>query len=525
MKTWQIFAGAQHLQKCVWLCALFFSILPFTGKSQDITIENPSLEGTPAGGAVPPSWIKSTDSPDIQPGFFGVARPASDGKTYVGILANKNWTEGIAQQLKGVLKAGRTYQLSFDLAYTTFYYRNICSGALEIYGGNTASERKERLWFSGFIRDTAWQTMTVTFTPSADYTYLSFWTCFDSTCTKNRLSGLLLDHFSGKIREVPQIKVSVHNSCKGLNNGTLSVSVSNGNGPYTYRCMPGNYRGNTVSNLGAGTYEVTVTGANGISAKQKVQVTDYEMTVDASITNARCAGGNDGQLVLKARGGIEPYKFSMDSGNTFQDVPVFSNIGPGSYNVLVKDRLGCITAMDDFVITQPAPLSVVSAKTRVVSCSSVKDGQIILTVTGGTSPYRYGLSKYNTQADSILHGLDAGEYHYYVLDSHDCSIDGSVVIERHEGNCGVFIPTAFSPNGDGKNDLFKVVVRNAVKDFNLTVYGRWGELIFRTTHTDQGWDGYYRGNELPAGTYVYMVTYIDSMGQTMKQTGSLVLVR
>lgn len=525
MKAWQIFAGGFRLQKWMWFCALVLAILPISVKSQDITIENPSLEDTADVGTVPSSWIKSAYSPDIQPGFYGVSRPASDGDTYVGILASTDWAEGIAQKLSGVLKAGRTYQLSFDLAYTTFYYKNIYSGALEIYGGNTASERKERLWFSGLIYDTTWQTMTATFKPAADYSYLSFWSYYDSTHAENRLSGVLLDHFSTYIREVPQINVTVHNSCKGQNNGAVLVSVSNGKGPYTYNCMPGNYSGEKVSHLRSGTYEITVTGSNGTSAKQEVQVKDYEMTVDASITEPRCAGRNDGQLVLDANGGVEPYAFSRDKGATFQNLPVFSNIGPGSYNVVVKDSLGCIAALDNLVITQPEPLWVVSAKTRSVGCFKVNDGQIILTVAGGTSPYRYGLSEYNTQADSVLYGLDEGEYHYYVIDSHDCSVDGSVVVEKLEGNCGVFMPTAFSPNGDGKNDIFRAVVHDDVTAFSLSVYGRWGQLIFHSDNRDQGWDGMFRGNQMPVGNYIYMLTYTDSKGQAMKQAGTLVMVR
>ena len=513
------------MQKCVWFFALLLANLPIIGKSQDIIIENPSLEGTPAGGAVPPSWIKSADSPDIQPGFFGVSRPASDSNTYVGLLANYNWAEGIAQKLNGVLKAGRTYQLSLDLAYTTFYYKEICSGGLEIYGGNTESERKERLWFSGFIKDTAWKTMTVTFTPSADYSYLSFWAFYDSTCTENRLSGVLLDHFSAYIREVPQINVTVRNSCKGQNNGTVSVNVKNGKGPFKCKFMPGNYSGEKVSHLHSGTYEVTVTGSNGASVRQAVKVSEYVMTAEASITEPRCAGQDNGQLVLEASGGVEPYEFSMDKGATFQDLSVFNNIGPGSYNAVVRDSLGCIASLEDLVITAPAPLSVISAESRSASCNSMKDGQIILTAAGGTSPYRYGLSEYNTQADSILYGLDAGEYRYYVIDSHDCSVAGWVEVEKKAGNCGVFIPTAFSPNGDGKNDIFRAVIHDDIRDFHMQVYGRWGQLIFDSVSPERGWDGLERGAPVPAGSYLWVVTYTDSHQQAIKQTGSLVVIR
>lgn len=525
MKAWQCFAGDLRLRKCLWFCVLLLTIFPFIGKSQDITIENPSLEGTPAGGTVPSPWIKSAYSPDIQPGFYGVSRPASDGNTYIGLLASSDWAEGIAPKLNGVLNAGKTYQLLFDMAYTTFYYKNIYCGAVEIYGGNTPSDRKERLWFSGFIQDTAWQTVTATFTPTSDYAYLSFWAYYDSTCMGNRLSDILLDHFSTFIREVPQINVTVRNSCKGQDNGAVLVSVSRGKGPYTFKCMPGNHNGQTVRHLHPGNYEVTVTGSNGTSAKQRVQVGDYEMKAKASIMEPRCANTDNGQLALIASGGIEPYIFSLDGGATFQESPVFNSIGAGIYNAVVKDSFGCIAALDNLVIKQPEPLEVVSAKAKSASCSAMKDGQIILTAVGGSSPYRYGLSEYNTQVDSVLSGLNAGKYHYYVMDSHDCTIDGSIVVENQVGNCGLYMPSAFSPNGDGKNDIFRAIVHDDVKEFSMSVYGRWGQLVFESRNPDLGWDGRFKGSLMPAGSYVYVVTYIDSKYQTIKQTGSLLMVR
>jgi gliding motility-associated-like protein len=86
----------------------------------------------------------------------------------------------------------------------------------------------------------------------------------------------------------------------------------------------------------------------------------------------------------------------------------------------------------------------------------------------------------------------------------------------------VFIPTAFTPNSDGMNDMFRVKGEN-LQNFRLMVYDRWGEKIFESSNPNDGWDGTFKGNPVQNDTYVYQVTAANLKGS--KLTGAVTLVR
>lgn len=86
----------------------------------------------------------------------------------------------------------------------------------------------------------------------------------------------------------------------------------------------------------------------------------------------------------------------------------------------------------------------------------------------------------------------------------------------------IYIPNAFTPNGDGMNDAFGVK-GEGIRNFHLYIYNRWGEVIFETTNPKQQWDGSYAGNPVEQGVYVYQV-FASGFGKNSK-TGSVTLVR
>jgi len=87
------------------------------------------------------------------------------------------------------------------------------------------------------------------------------------------------------------------------------------------------------------------------------------------------------------------------------------------------------------------------------------------------------------------------------------------------------IPSAFSPNGDGTNDLFRVKTGDTPKSFNMTIFNRYGGKIFESTDVDTGWNGTIGGNLAPIGTYVYTVVITTSTGTIIRRQGALVLIR
>jgi gliding motility-associated-like protein len=95
-----------------------------------------------------------------------------------------------------------------------------------------------------------------------------------------------------------------------------------------------------------------------------------------------------------------------------------------------------------------------------------------------------------------------------------------------KGTCRVYVPTGFTPNGDGKNDLFKALGVETVSDFSLKIYNRWGEVVFETADKTKGWDGRIRGANSPSGVFVYVLKYTDmNLPEPQSLKGSFVLIR
>ena len=87
------------------------------------------------------------------------------------------------------------------------------------------------------------------------------------------------------------------------------------------------------------------------------------------------------------------------------------------------------------------------------------------------------------------------------------------------------IPTAFTPNGDGKNDGLPVRVIGYIELNNFKIYNRFGELIFTTKKLNDRWDGTYKGSFQPTGAYIWMAEGKDIKGNLIKDKGSIILLR
>ena len=97
-------------------------------------------------------------------------------------------------------------------------------------------------------------------------------------------------------------------------------------------------------------------------------------------------------------------------------------------------------------------------------------------------------------------------------------------IEIIENSCEVFFPNVFTPNNDGKNDVFKILNVYNIKDFTFTIYNRWGEKVFETNDYLKGWNGKYKGQPAVSGAYVWYCKF-NKLGILRKLKGSVILIR
>ncbi|MFZ4548605.1 MAG: gliding motility-associated C-terminal domain-containing protein, partial [Bacteroidales bacterium] len=232
-----------------------------------------------------------------------------------------------------------------------------------------------------------------------------------------------------------------------------------------------------------------------------------------------------GTIQLNANGTATTYKWTLPDGSTtgnqnFQKDTVSIN-DSGIYSLLSTSSKGC-TDYDSLEI-KVNPLPVINI--------SVKD----TTCVGSTEEFLAGegFASYLWQNNSKLStcpALAEGIYWVLVTDSSGCKSSDTAWLENCYAN--IFIPNAFSPNGDLKNDHFKPVTGGLVLlDYSMTIFNRWGQIIFQSEDYLTGWDGKMHGVELPVGTYAYLISYriSDTANQTLsgllKNRGTVLIVR
>ena len=110
-------------------------------------------------------------------------------------------------------------------------------------------------------------------------------------------------------------------------------------------------------------------------------------------------------------------------------------------------------------------------------------------------------------------------------DSNGCSAGtDSVRVEVSEACSYFVVPTAFSPNNDGKNDLFHVLSKNVVS-FDMKILNRWGQIVFTSQNPDSTWDGRFNGKAAPVGSYVWHLNASLNDGTEIVRNGNVTLVR
>ena len=149
-----------------------------------------------------------------------------------------------------------------------------------------------------------------------------------------------------------------------------------------------------------------------------------------------------------------------------------------------------------------------------------------LNAGGGFSTYSWspmtGLSCSDCP-DPVANPAATTTYTVLVTDQFGCSASGQLTVEIIEEE-PIFIPNVFSPNSDGRNDVFKIT-SSAIPQFQLTVLNRWGDVVFESDNLHEGWDGTSKGELVPAGVYFYVLDITRHSGENQSFSGNVTLLR
>ena len=189
---------------------------------------------------------------------------------------------------------------------------------------------------------------------------------------------------------------------------------------------------------------------------------------------------------------------------------------PGIYWVDVTVN-GC-TKRDSITASVLSPPSAFSLGNDTTIC---EDSSIVLNAYQANVHYIWS----NGDTSSYITVNQSGQYQ--VTDYNHCgSYSASVSVSTKQCTCKVAIPTAFSPNGDGKNETFGLLTQCPLENYELNIYNRWGQKIFTSTSLQDKWDGSYKNTQQPLGVYVYFVHYKDPYTkEIISQAGNVTLLR
>ncbi|MEO9871437.1 OmpA family protein [Ekhidna sp.] len=220
--------------------------------------------------------------------------------------------------------------------------------------------------------------------------------------------------------------VSVENvKCNGDSEGAIRIEVLGGAQPYQYRWSNGE-RTQNIEDLIAGKYSVNIMDANGCSRSLETTINEpTEMVAEISkVVHNNCFGERQGSISLYVIGGVGSYSFFWSNGDSTQDV---SNLPAGSYDVIVRDSLGCEEKLVT-VVEEPAELVASVTSVRDIECNGGEEGKIEIDVQGGTSPYAFNWSNGTSQRN--LSNVGAGEYSLAIVDANGCSFNLNTEVEE-----------------------------------------------------------------------------------------------
>lgn len=328
------------------------------------------------------------------------------------------------------------------------------------------------------------------------------------------------------------ISVNVVNlTCQATSGGSMTVTTTGGLTPISYQWNTTPPQNTAVAtNVPAGNYTVTVTQAAGCSYTQNAVMANdvVDLAATFTVTGVKCNGEDNGSITVNNTNGTPAYSYSLNNQSGWSPNNQFQNLSAGQYRIYMKDANGC-TGDDTVRINEPDGLSLQFRNRTDDFCeiSAQPNGSIEVMLTGGTIPYTVLLNGNNVGPSLKLSNLNQNHYTYDVTDANGCKINDTFSIE-HVPCCFVFVPNAFTPNNDTRNDIFEMQTTGRIRLNKMVIYNRYGQLVWGTFNQNEGWDGTQDGKPVDGGVYFYYIKYTCESFNGPKETelkGDITVIR
>jgi gliding motility-associated-like protein len=324
---------------------------------------------------------------------------------------------------------------------------------------------------------------------------------------------------------ISSIKNNTNVSCFGGNNGTASVVVSGGTPAYTYswNTTPPQTTA-TANNLSAGTYIVTITDANGCQKQDTIVISQPSPLVLLLNSTINRCGHTEGTASVSISGGTPTYSVVWNTTPP-QTTNTATGLTGGTYTATVTDANGCILS-DSIVVNETLGITADFSASTIFGDAPLFV-QFNNNTTGSVTTYTWDFGNGVFDSTNISPSYtftEGGMFNVilYACYTPQCCDSASLTIEVLD-SLQTF--NVFTPNGDGKNDVFTIKFKDA-SSVTMTVFNRWGEKVHEETAITPSWDGRKKGGaQCPDGTYFYIINATRRDGKTYEHKGMVTLIR
>ena len=274
-----------------------------------------------------------------------------------------------------------------------------------------------------------------------------------------------------------------------------------------------------------GSYILDVDDGTGCNFKDTIIITEDTIPhVTISGGGSICDDGTTTNITFTFNG-LLPWDLIYTNGadsitkdNILTSIYTVPTLISGLYDIMLADDINDCVA-DTFgskveVIVNPLPIAVITP-----SEITIYEGEVINLIVGEYQIYEW----YNAEDDllsvnSELSVTDSGSFYVFVIDENNCNDFSENAIVHTVRRTEIYIPTAFTPNGDDHNELF-VISGNYINSYSMKIYNKWGEELFVSNSIYKYWDGTFKKNKVQQGTYFYIVEVIGEDGNLFKKSG------
>jgi gliding motility-associated-like protein len=302
--------------------------------------------------------------------------------------------------------------------------------------------------------------------------------------------------------------------CNGDNNGGISVNVSGGSGiySYTWNTSPPQTTA-SINNLSGNTYTVLVAATNSCEFSSSITLVEPpRLSIITAFSPATC-GLSNGSVSATVTGGTSSYLYLWSNSEMTN---VIRDLAPGNYSLQVTDANGCTATTPAIQIQN----QVIPANVNFGGDTTICPGQVLILKPGSFVSYTW---QDNSSSPSFS-VTQSGDYYVTVLNSAGCTGSDSIKVTVE---CkGVYFPSSFSPNNDGINETFGPVGDiGMIRDFQMTIYNRWGQVVFVSVNPFVKWDGKFKGANADLQSFVWKATYRMNGEKILYKKGTVTMIR